>query len=107
VSQSPYCAPIRGPVPTPIDRRPGQPLQQCRRARLRDIADGWRNWTFAGSGRGGKRVATVIETARLNDVDRQAWPADVLRRVNDHPAGRQHELLPWNWRAAAEPAVAA
>jgi transposase len=49
----------------------------------------------------------VIETARLNDVDRQAWPADVLRRVNDHPAGRQHELLPWNWRAAAEPAVAA
>lgn len=78
---------------------------------LRGIAVGRRNWTFAGSDRGGERAAavyTLIETAKLNDVDPQAWLADVLRRINDHPASRLHELLPWNWRAAeATPAVAA
>jgi hypothetical protein len=41
---------------------------------------------------------TLIETAKLNDVDPQAWLSDVLRRINDHPAARLDELLPWNWR---------
>jgi transposase len=44
---------------------------------------------------------TLIETAKLNDVDPQAWLADVLRRINDHPAARLADLLPWNWKAAA------
>jgi transposase len=34
----------------------------------------------------------------MNDVDPQAWLADVLRRINDHPISRLDELLPWNWR---------
>lgn len=78
---------------------------------LRGIAVGRRNWTFAGSDRGGERAAavyTLIETAKLNDVDPKAWLADVLRRINDHPASRLDGLLPWNWTAtAATPAVAA
>jgi hypothetical protein len=40
---------------------------------------------------------TLIETAKLNDVDPQAWLADVLRRIADHPASKLDELLPWNW----------
>jgi hypothetical protein len=38
-------------------------------------------------------------TARLNNVDPQAWLADVLGRIGDHPASRLDQLLPWNWRA--------
>ena len=33
-------------------------------------------------------------TAKLNDVDPRAWPADVLARIADNPASRLHELLP-------------
>jgi transposase len=69
---------------------------------LRGIAVGRRNWTFAGSDRGGERAAaiyTLIETAKLNGVDPQAWLADVLARIADHPAKRINDLLPWNWRA--------
>jgi transposase len=67
---------------------------------LRGIAIGRRAWLFAGSDRGGERAAamfTLIETAKLNNVDPQAWLADVLCRINDHPAARLAELLPWNW----------
>ena len=69
---------------------------------LRGIAIGRRNWTFCGSDSGGHRAAaiyTLIETAKLNDVDPQAWLADVLARLPDHPAKRVDELLPWNWKA--------
>ena len=45
-----------------------------------------------------RRIYTLIATAKLNDIDRQAWLADVLARLPDHPARRIHELLPWNWR---------
>jgi transposase len=68
---------------------------------LRGIAVGRNNWTFAGSDAGGRRAAaiyTLIETAKLNDVDPQAWLADVFARLNDHPARRIAELLPWNWK---------
>jgi transposase len=68
---------------------------------LRGIAVGRRNWTFAGSDRGGERAAaiyTLIETCKLNGVDPQAWLADVLARLPDHPAKRITDLLPWNWR---------
>jgi transposase len=68
---------------------------------LRGIALGRKAWLFAGSDRGGDRAAlmyTLIQTARLNDVDPQAWLADILGRINDHSAHRLDELLPWNWR---------
>ena len=71
---------------------------------LRGIAVGRKAWLFAGSDRGGERAAaiyTLIATAKLNGLDPRAWLADVLRRINDHPASRLNELLPWNWRTTA------
>jgi transposase len=70
---------------------------------LRAVAVGRKNWTFAGSDEGGRRAAAIyslIATAKLNDIDPQAWLADVLARVSDHNAKRLDELLPWNWKAA-------
>jgi transposase len=77
---------------------------------LRGIALGRRAWLFAGSDRGGERAAamyTLIATAKLNGIEPQAWLADVLRRIADHPASRLHELLPWHWKEPADQAVAA
>ena len=68
---------------------------------LRGIAIGRKAWLFVGSDRGGERAAAIyalITTAKLNDVDPRAWLAEVLARINDHPAARLHELLPWNWK---------
>ena len=67
---------------------------------LRGLALGRKAWLFAGSDRGGERAAllySLIVTARLNDVDPQAWLADVLARIADHPASRLDDLLPWHW----------
>jgi transposase len=67
---------------------------------LRGIALGRKSWLFAGSDRGGERAAflyTLIGTAKLNNIDPQAWLADTLARINDIPQSRLHELLPWNW----------
>ena len=72
---------------------------------LRGIALGRKSWLFAGSDRGGERAAvmyTLIQTARLNDVDPQAWLADVLARINDHKITDLAALLPWRWAAAME-----
>ncbi|HEX6495695.1 MAG TPA: IS66 family transposase [Acidobacteriaceae bacterium] len=69
---------------------------------LRAVAVGRRNWTFAGSDEGGRRAATIytlIATAKLNDVDPQAWLAAVLAQLPDHPARLIGEFLPWNWHA--------
>jgi transposase len=77
---------------------------------LRCVAVGRHNWTFAGSDEGGHRAAamyTLIETAKLNDVDPQAWLADVLARLPDYPARRISDLLPWNWRPPPRVAEAA
>jgi transposase len=49
------------------------------------------------SDQGGRRAArylALIETANLNDIDPQAWLADVLARLPDHPANRIDQLLP-------------
>jgi hypothetical protein len=67
----------------------------------RTVALGRKSWLFAGSQRGADRaavVATLITTAKMNDVDPQAWLADVLARIAEHPANRLDDLLPWNWR---------
>jgi transposase len=77
---------------------------------LRGVALGRKAWLFAGSDRGGERAAAIyslIMTAKLNNVDPRAWLADVLRRINDHPASHLHELLPWNWTNPAQRAEAA
>jgi transposase len=77
---------------------------------LRGIAVGRRNWTFAGSDEGGRRAAaiyTLIYSAKLNDVDPQAWLTDVLARLQDHPAKRIDEFLPWNWKRACDAKAAA
>src|SRR5437870_13897427 len=66
-----------------------------------EIALGRKSWLFAGSDRGGQRTAamySIIVTAKMNDVDPQAWLADVLARIAEHPVHRLGELLPWNWR---------
>ena len=71
---------------------------------LRGIALGRKSWLFCGSDRGGQRAATMyslIATAKMNDVDPQAWLADVLARINDLPSNRLDELLPWNWTSSS------
>ncbi len=68
---------------------------------LRGFALGRKSWLFAGSERGADRaavMATLIMTAKLNDIDPQAWLADVLARINDHKIHDLAALLPWNWR---------
>ncbi len=77
---------------------------------LRGLALGRKSWLFAGSERGAERAAvmyTLIQTAKLNDVDPQAWLADVLARIADQATSRLDELLPWNWRNPKLDAVAA
>jgi transposase len=77
---------------------------------LRGVALGRKAWLFAGSDRGGERAAFMyglIVTAKMNDIDPQAWLADVLARINDLPQTRLSELLPWNWKASRAQAVAA
>ena len=77
---------------------------------LRGICLGRKSWLFAGSDRGGARAAvmyTLIGTAKLNDVDPQAWLADVLDRIAEMPQTRLHELLPWHWKAERRQALAA
>jgi transposase len=78
------------------------PFNNAAERALRGIALGSRAWLFAGSDRGGERaeaIYTLIATPKLNDINPQAWLADVLRRINDHRASRLDELLPWNWKA--------
>ena len=77
---------------------------------IRPLALGRKNYLFAGSDEGGRRAAimyTLIETARLNDIDPEAWLADVVARIADHPISKLDELLPWKWEKAVPQAIAA
>ena len=69
---------------------------------IRGIAVGRKNWLFAGADCGGERAAaiyTLIETAKLNQVNSQVWLTDVLDRIgNGHPINRIDELVPWVWK---------
>ena len=66
---------------------------------MRPIALGRKNHLFAGSDEGGRYWAihaSLIETCKMNDVDPQAWLADVLDKIaNRHPMSKIDELLPW------------
>lgn len=71
---------------------------------MRPIGVGRRNWLFAGSDTGGETLAramTVIETAKMNGLDPQAYLTDVLSRIHDHKIKQLDDLLPWNWTPAA------
>lgn len=66
---------------------------------IRPLALGRKNWTFAGSDAGGERTAaiyTLVETAKLNGLDPEAYLRDIIGRIADHPINRIADLLPWN-----------
>ena len=67
---------------------------------VKGIALGRKNYMFVGSDAGGERAAAIyslIETAKLNDINPQAWLTDVLTRIADHPINKIDELLPWKF----------
>ena len=67
---------------------------------MKPIALGKNNFLFAGSDAGGETLAdamTIIEIAKDNGLDPQAYLADIFARINDHKINRIDELLPWNW----------
>jgi len=73
---------------------------------LRPIGIGRKNWLFAGADTGAETLAramTIIETAKMNGLDPQAYLADILARINDHKINRLDDLLPWNWLSLATP----
>ena len=67
---------------------------------IRPLAVGRKNYLFVGSPSGGKSAAiayTLIETAKLNDVDPQAWLTDVLANIADTKITRLEDLMPWSY----------
>ncbi len=80
------------------------PTNNAAERALRCVPLGRKAWLFCGSDRSGQRAAIMfsfIQSCRLNDVDPQAWLADVLARIAGHPANRLGDLLPWNWKPIA------
>ena len=68
---------------------------------MRPATLGCKNWLFMGSKAGGKSVAiayTLIETAKMNEVNPEAWLAWVLERIQDHPVNHIAELRPWAYQ---------
>lgn len=66
---------------------------------MRSVALGRKNWLFAGSDTGGETAAdmySLIETAKLNGVNPQAYLKTVLERIQDHNSSKLADLLPWN-----------
>ena len=75
----------------------------CERS-IRPIALGRKNYLFMGSVGGGKAMAiayTLIETAKMNNVDHQGWLTWVLAQIADHKIKRLDERLPWRYAAQA------
>lgn len=101
---------LKRPAAFTVDRLRGSTLEDGRvclsnnaaERGLRSVALGRKAWLFCGSDRGGQRAAmmySLIASCKMNDVDPQAWLADVLARIASHPTHRLDELLPWNWRS--------
>ncbi|MCK3780783.1 transposase, partial [Ensifer sesbaniae] len=66
---------------------------------MRPLGIGRKNWLFAGSDKGGERIAnilTIIETAKLHGHNPETYLTDVLTRIKDYPTDRLEDLLPWN-----------
>ncbi|MGH0004268.1 IS66 family transposase [Pseudovibrio ascidiaceicola] len=77
----------------------------CAERAMKPVALGRKNYLFMGSEGGGKAAAiayTLIETAKLNSVDPQAWLTWVLAQIADHKITRLNDLMPWCY--AAKPA---
>ncbi|GAA0326779.1 IS66 family transposase [Sphingomonas oligophenolica] len=73
---------------------------------VRPICLGKKNWLFAGSEAGAETLAramTLIESAKMNGLDPQAYITDLLDRIHDHKINRIDELLPWNWAPLTVP----
>jgi transposase len=67
---------------------------------IRPLALGRKNYLFCGSDAGGRRAAclyTIIETAKMNGINPEAYLADVLARIANHPIRQIDALLPWRW----------
>lgn len=78
----------------PIDNNPIERL-------IRPWALGRKNWLFAGSMKAAERAAAImslIESAKLNGLEPQAYLTDVLRRLPTQLNSRIHELLPTHWK---------
>lgn len=74
----------------------------CAERAMKSVALGRKNYLFVGSEGGGNAAAiayTLIETAKLNGIDPQAWLTDTLGRIADHKINKIDQLLPWSWAA--------
>ena len=94
-----------GAAGLPTRRHPLRPQPLVRQ--IGPLALGRKNYLFAGSDTGGDRAValyTVIQTAKLNSLDPEAYLRDVLTRIADHP--RIADLLPWNIREPQHRAAA-
>ena len=77
---------------------------------IKPVVIGRKNFLFAGSDAGGETLAsamTIVETAKFNGLDPQAYLADIFARIQDHKINRIDELLPWNWKPVANQVNAA
>ena len=75
----------------------------CERS-IRPVALGRKNYLFMGSVGGGKAAAiayTLIETAKMNGVDPEAWLTWVLSRISEHKMKDIDDLMPWAFDQAS------
>jgi transposase len=87
-----------------LDQRVLEADNNCAQRAMKPIAIGRKNFLFVGSQGGGNSAAivyTLIETAKMNGVNPQAWLTWVLGRIADQKMTRLDELMPWRYAAEA------